>query len=343
MVSSLLVVLLTAASAMLPVPYVVLQPGPTTNTLGGTKGEPLIQVEGRRTYAARGHLDLTTVAVFGGPDDPVDLLTALRGWLDRTVAVVPEDAYFPTDKSPGEVERETARQMRQSQDNATAAALRQLGIEVTTTVVVGSITGDTPADGRLQQGDVVVAVDGEPVRTESAVRRLIAARQPGDPVVITVVRDGERMRLRLRTVPFPEDPGHPIVGFTPRTMHEFPFEVRIRLHQVGGPSAGLMFALGIVEKLTPGDLTDGAYVAGTGAIDDRGRVQPIGGIQQKLVAARRAGATTFLTPADNCGEAVAARPEGLRLVRVATLDDALQALDAIKTSRGNVPTCAGTT
>jgi Lon-like protease len=341
LVSSVLIVLLTALTAFLPVPYVVLQPGPTTNTLGTTKGQPLIQIDGVRTYAATGHLDLTTVAVFGGPDDPVDLVTALRGWLDRTVAVVPEESVFPAGQSPREVEQETARQMVESQDHATSAALRQLGIDVDTKVLVAAVRKGTPADGRLRPGDVVVAVDGVPVRTDSALRGRIADREPGDPVDLTVLRDGDRETLRLHTVPYGGNSEHPIVGFTPRTKHEFPFSVKIRLRQVGGPSAGLMFALGIVEKLTPGDLTGGEYVAGTGAINDRGRVQPIGGIEQKVVAARGAGARTFLTPAGNCAAAVGARPDGLRLVRVERLADALEALDAIKTGRGEVPTCSG--
>lgn len=342
LVCSLLVVLLTAVCALLPVPYVVLKPGPTTNTLGTRNGQPLIEIDDRRTYPANGHLDLTTVAVFGGPDSPVDLVTALRGWLDGAVAVVPEDTVFPPGKSPRDVEAETAAQMRESQDHATAAAFRRLGISFgSPVVVVGPVTNGTPADGRLEVGDEVTAVDGAPVKTPAAVRDRVANRQPGDAVTLTIVRDGERRQLRFRTVPYSGDPTHPIVGFEPQARHDFPFPVKIRLGQVGGPSAGLMFALGIVEKLTPGDLTDGEFVAGTGEIDDRGRVTPIGGIQQKVVAAREAGATTFLTPARNCADALRTRPDGLRLVRVRTLAGALTALDAIKTGRGDVPVCSG--
>jgi Lon-like protease len=340
-VSGLLVVLLSAAAAVLPVPYVVLQPGPTTNTLGKSSGKPLIQVDGRRTYPAGGHLDLTTVAVFGGPGDAVDLVTALQGWLDDTVAVVPEESVFPEGKSQKQVEQETAAQMAESQEHATAAALHQLGVPVDTRVEVGSVLGDMPADGKLKPGDVVVAVDGGRVTTPKQVRNRIADRAPGDPVTLALRREGERRTVELSTEESADGSGRPVVGFLPRTGHTFPFDVTIGLEKVGGPSAGLMFALGIVERLTPGDLTDGRYVAGTGTIDDQGRVGPIGGVQQKVAAAADTGADVFLTPAGNCADAATVKPDGLTLVRVKTLDDALTSLDALKTGRGDVATCGG--
>ncbi|MGH8866557.1 MAG: YlbL family protein [Actinomycetes bacterium] len=339
-VSGVLVVLLSAAAAVLPVPYVVLQPGPTTNTLGTSDGKPLIRIEGRRTYPASGHLDLTTVAVFGGPGDSVDLFTALRGWLDETVAVVPEETVFPPGKSAHEVEKETEAQMSESQEYATAAAFDELGVAVGHHVEVGSVLADSPADGQLRAGDEVVAVDGTPIRTPEAVREGVGNREPGDDVRLTIRRDGDRRTLTLATEPSPEDEERPVVGFVPREGHDFPFEVTIDLEKVGGPSAGLMFAVGIVEKLTPGNLTNGQYVAGTGTIDDDGRVGPIGGIQQKVAAAEDVGAHVFLTPAGNCADAAAVNHDGVRLVRVETLGDALDALDALKTGRGNVPTCA---
>jgi Lon-like protease len=340
-VSGLLVVLLSAAAAVLPVPYVVLQPGPTTNTLGKSDGKPLIRVDGRRTYPADGNLDLTTVAVFGGPGDAVDLVTALQGWLDDSVAVVPEESVFPEGKSQKEVEQETAAQMEESQEHATAAALQELGVPVEERVEVGSVVAGRPAEGELEPGDVVASVDGEPVSTPLQVRRRIADRAPGDPVTLVVRRDGERRTVELTTEESEAGSGRPIVGFLPRTGYTFPFEVTIGLEKVGGPSAGLMFAVGIVEKLTPGTLADGRHVAGTGTIDDDGKVGPIGGVQQKVAAASEAGADVFLTPAGNCADAAAVNPDGLTLVRVETLDDALTALDALKTGRGDVPTCGG--
>jgi len=339
LVSGVLFVVLTAVAALLPVPYVALEPGPTTNTLGSVDGAPVIGVKGHRTYPVGGHLDLTTVAVFGGPGHRLDLVTALRGWLDRSVAVVPEETIYPPGESEQKVQQENKDLMSGSQENATAAALGRLGIPVTTNVVVDSVLEGSPAAGRLHAGDVVVAVDGTTVRTPAAVRRRVSDRKPGDTVHITVVRDGKRRTLTLGTRHAPHDTSRPVVGFVPRAGHTFPFSVKFGIRDIGGPSAGLMFSLGILDKLTPGRLTHGRYIAGTGTIDDSGKVGLIGGIQQKIAAARAAGATVFLTPAGNCADAVDAKPDGLRLVRVTSLDGAVKALHALGSGHGRVPSC----
>lgn len=339
-VASMFVLALAVTGALLPVPYVALQPGPTADTLGTLQeGEPVIDVEGRRTYPTKGHLNLVTIAYAGGPDDQIDLFTALRGWLDPRVAVVPRRAVFPEDQSVEEFVQQTSQQMTQSQRNATAAALRELDIPVSTEVTVRGTQQDRPARGVLRKGDVITAVDGTEVANSSEVVRLVSGRNPGQEVTITVRRDGETKDLRLSTAPDEQEPERAVVGALLEDRLDYPFTVRYHIGEVGGPSAGLMFALGLVDKLTPGSITGGKFVAGTGTIGSDGRVGPIGGVTQKMIGAQDAGAKIFLTPSGDCPVAGETVPDGLRLVRVDTLHDAVEALDAIRTGDGTVPTC----
>jgi len=336
-VAGFLTVLLAATAALLPVPYVRLQPGPTTNTLGKVGDTDLIRIEGRRTYPDRGHLDLVTVSVLGGPRERLDLFSAFKGWLDDSVAVVPETTVYPEGESAEEAERQSAAEMSDSQENATTAALRELGIPVTSRTVVTRLPKGSPSKGKLQKGDVIVSVDGTKVIGSSSLRDLVGARKPGDVVTVVADRDGKEVTTSVTTT---EAGGRTVIGVEIRDEADYPFSVEIELKDVGGPSAGLMFALGIVDKLTPGSLTGGKFIAGTGTIDDAGHVGAIGGIAQKMVGARRKGATVFLSPSSNCAQAREAVPDGLRLVRVRTLSDAVEALEDLRAGRvDEVPTC----
>jgi PDZ domain-containing protein len=338
-VAGFLTVLLAAVSALLPVPYVALKPGPTTNTLGAVGGTELIRIEGRPTYPDKGHLDLVTVSVQGGPRQRLDLVTALLGWLDDKVAVVPETTVYPEGETAEEAERESDAEMTESQQSATTAALRQLGIPVTTSVVVSALTPKSPSTGKLRKGDVVQSVDGRTVDSGTSLRDAITSVPAGQTVHVVVRRDGEPVEADIRTVAASDD-GRALIGVTSRDRVSYPFTVQISLKDVGGPSAGLMFALGIVDKLTPGSLTGGRYIAGTGTIDDQGEVGEIGGITQKMAGARRNGATVFLSPAANCAQAEATKPDGLRLVKVDTLAHAVAALDDLRAGRQKrLPSC----
>ncbi|MEO7981815.1 MAG: PDZ domain-containing protein [Sporichthyaceae bacterium] len=338
-VAGLLTVLLAAASALLPVPYVALKPGPTTNTLGKVGSTELIRIEGRQTYQDKGHLDLVTVSVQGGPRQKMDLITAIAGWLDDTVAVVPETTVYPKGETAKQAEQESNAEMTQSQQSATTAALRQLGIPVTSNVRVTTLSPKSPAAGLLRAGDVVVSVDGTAVDGGAALRDAITSVQAGDTVRLVVRRAGKRVAADVVTAAATDD-GRPIIGVSTRDKVTYPFTVEISLRDVGGPSAGLMFALGIVDKLTPGSLTGGKYIAGTGTIDDQGQVGEIGGITQKMVGARRNGATVFLSPMANCAQARSTKPDGLRLVKVDTLTDAVTALDDLRSGRAaDLPRC----
>jgi PDZ domain-containing protein len=207
-------------------------------------------------------------------------------------------------------------------------------------VAVSAVNARYPAHDKLLPGDVIISVDGQAVDGGAALRKVITAHDPGDPVTFVVERAKKRVEVTVTTVKAPGKNGDTIVGITTRDAADYPFTVRIGLKDVGGPSAGLMFALGIVDKLTPGSLTGGAFVAGTGEIDDSGQVGPIGGITQKMIAAKRAGATVFLAPAGDCAEAVSTVPGGLKLVRVTSLTSALSSLDALRADPdAKVPTC----
>ncbi len=342
MVAGLLTLMLGAVGAWMPVPYVVLSPGPTENTLGEVQGKPVISIEGRQTYPTSGGLSLVTVAYQGGPGSRIDLLTALRGWVDPTTAVVPEETIFPKSTSVDQVEKQNTQEMIGSQQLATAAALNELKIPIRTVIGVQGTEPGSPAHGKLLPGDEILTVDGQAVTTTDQIAAAVQRHEPGQQVRFLVERDGKRTQVNLNVIAAGD--GRVMVGVVMGPRFKFPFKVNITVGDVGGPSAGLMFSLGIYDKLTPGPLTGGKMIAGTGTIDEHGRVGAIGGIQQKMVGARNTGATVFLTPKDNCGEAVKAVPDGLRLVRVETMRGALDAIAALnsgeKDAADKVPGCS---
>ncbi|WP_090932729.1 YlbL family protein [Nonomuraea jiangxiensis] len=338
LLAGFLVLALGVVGAFRPVPYVVLSPGPTENTIGEVDKKPVISIKGHETYPTAGALSLVTVAYQGGPAAQIDLLTALRGWIDPTVAVVPQETIFAPDRDPKEVEQENSVEMTNSQDSATAAALNELKIPYGMTVSVVAAEKGKPAEGKLQKGDVINSVDGKPAGNVDIVSDTVKSHKAGENVVFNITRGKEKLDVTLQTVAGTE--GQSVVGVTMTGAYKFPFDVDINVGDVGGPSAGLMFSLGILDKLTPGELTGGKKIAGTGTINPAGEVGPIGGIAQKMVGAKDSGATVFLTPADNCAEAMKAVPDGLRLVKADTLHNAVLALDALRTGKGSVPACA---
>lgn len=338
LVAGFLVLALGISGAWVTVPYVVLSPGPTENTIGSVDNKPVITISDRQTYPTSGTLSLVTVSYQGGPQARPDLLTALRGWVDPTAAVVPEESIFPREQTAEEVEQENTAEMTNSQDNATAAALTELKIDYSMVPTVLSVEKTAPAAGRLKPSDEIRTVDGKPVTAVDQVAAAVKAHKPGDEIVFGVVRDGKPQDVTVTSVAGKQ--GTAMVGIVMQARYKFPFKVSISVGDVGGPSAGMMFALGIIDKLTPGELTGGKSIAGTGTITPDGKVGGIGGIAQKMVGAKNSGATVFLTPADNCAEAVKAAPDGLRLVKAETLHGAMQALDAIRSGKGEVPSCS---
>jgi Lon-like protease len=330
-----------AAAALMGVvhlPYAILQPGPVVNTLGnGTGGKPLITVQGKVTYPTTGALDFTTVSVLGGPNNRVNVWEWITGHLDQTNSVVPEDVLFPTGVTSTQVDQQNAAEMADSQQEAIAVALRGLGQTVPEVVTVRELAKDSPASGVLRAGDVLVSIDGTAVTTPDAVRAAVRAHKSGDKATFIVRRDGKQKVLSVKTA---DSEGHTVVGVFLQASFDFPFKVSINAGDVGGPSAGMMFSLAVYDKLTPGALTGGASIAGTGTINSVGAVGPIGGIQQKLVGAKRGGATWFLAPAGNCYEVVGHVPDGLRVVKVSTFTQARDAVESIAAKKTtSLPTC----
>jgi PDZ domain-containing protein len=330
-------------SALVPVPYVALMPGPTYNTLGPLSGKPIVQITGRRTYSPTGNLNMVTVSYFGGPgaQPPFNVFAALEAWLTPHEAVVPQAEIFPPGQSRQEVNQQDTEEMVNSQQTAQAAALCQLGIPFTVrdtiTSTIRSVPGvrRLPAYGVLHSGDVIAAVNGQPVTCKESAAAMLGAGQPGKRVVLTIMRNGISHKFALTTA---DNAGQPMIGVEVAESFVFPFTVKISIGDIGGPSAGMMFALAIIDKLTPANLAGHRFIAGTGEIEVDGTVDPIGGIQQKMAGARAAGATIFLTPASNCADTAGAVPPGMRLIKVSTLSGAIAALRALKNGQP-VPAC----
>ena len=335
-IAALATVIGIVITVLIPVPYVILGAGPTLNTLGkDSKGAPLISITGHATYPAAGHLNMVTVSYEGGPGSNLNIFQALRAWLDPSQAVVPESELFPPGQTAEQTQQQDTAQMASSQQVATAAAFTALHIKYETQVVVLSTVTGYPASKALRAGDVIKAIDGKPVTGQTSLSSLITSHPAGSTLQLTVVRGGKTLTVSVTSK---ESGGTPVIGVQVQEQYKFPFTVKITVGDIGGPSAGMMFALGIIDKLTPDNLTGGKFIAGTGEITASGQVQPIGGIQQKMVGARDAGATVFLAPAANCADTAGAVPAGLRVVKVATLSQAVSDLEAIKAGK-SVPSC----
>ena len=319
----LLVVVVVGVGSVVRVPFVALGPGPTEDTLGVVKGTQVVAVDGIPTYPTAGHLNMTTVAV----SDGLSGLQALGFWLAPDRAVVPRDTVYPPGLSNEQVDQQNAAEFSASETNAALAALEQLRIP--TRATVGQIVPGSAAEGHLQEGDDIVAVRGIPVATPQQVSDALNGTTAGETVQVTYRRGGVQADVSIVLGSSP-DRQQGMLGIRPG-VEPVTGDITISLGDIGGPSAGLMFALAVVDKLTPGELNGGQFVAGTGTIDATGTVGPIGGIPFKMRAARDAGAVTFLVPDANCTEAAANAPDGLRLVRVTTLASAVSALDTLRT------------
>jgi PDZ domain-containing protein len=331
--------------ALIPAPYVIEQPGPVYDTLGDVtiEGEqvPMIQIPMEETFPTEGSLDMLTVTVRGNPDNLPNWLEVATAYFDPSRAVVPVEEIFPPGVTLEDSNEQGRVDMANSQKEAIAAALTELGHDVPGTLNVVDTQEGGPADGVLLPGDIIVSVNGEVPADVTALREEIAANGVSKPADIVITREGVDQTLRVNPVLSEGENPVPIIGIIVGSDYDFPFAVDIQLENVGGPSAGMMFALGIMDKLTPGALNGGEFVAGTGTISSTGDVGPIGGIRQKMWGAQGAGAHWFLAPVENCGEVTGHIPPGLRVFAVDTLDDALTALAAIRSDgdAAGIPTC----
>ncbi|HEX5119736.1 MAG TPA: PDZ domain-containing protein [Pseudonocardiaceae bacterium] len=333
--SSVVAITLVLVGAFVPVPYVALGPGPTFDTLSSVDGTPVVAVAGTRTYPTDGQLRMVTVSL---SNQPVTLFSGLAMWITGRYALAPKDDYFPPGESGQQVEQENVQEFKDSQSDAEVSALRYLHYPIS--AVAQQVVPNTPADGRIHAGDKLVRVNGQTPNSAEGVQDALAGTTAGQTVDVVVQTGNQAPRdLKIKLGANPDqNRKQGFLGITPASHANVPFKITISLSDIGGPSAGLMFALAVVDKLTPGNLNGGMKVAGTGEIDDLGNVSPIGGIPFKLVAARNAGATVFLTPADNCSEAETHVPAGLKLVKVTSLNSAIRELADLKAGRP-VPGC----
>jgi PDZ domain-containing protein len=336
-VSFAIAAVLGLLGGLVKVPYVSIGPGPTYDTLGSVDDQVVVEVEGEKTYKTTGQLRMTTVSI----SDDVSLFGALGLWVSGRNALMPREEYFGPGQTEDDLQRENKKMFQDSQSDAEVAALRYLDYPVK--VVAQEITRGAPADQVLEPGDRLYEVNGREIGVQEDVREALENTKPGQSVEISYEHGDEPRKTRSVKLGKASDYGSDdrkegFLGLLPIDRADVKFQTKIHLEDVGGPSAGLIFALAIVDKLTPGELEDGQTVAGTGEIDVKGNIGLIGGISFKLVAAKDAGATTFLVPAGNCAEAKANAPDGLRLVKVDTLSAAVEALEDINEGK-NPPSC----
>ncbi len=317
-VAAIVVGVAAVGAGFVHLPYVLISPGDATRV------EKVVDIEGAPTYHDDGSVLFLTVSVSGARPN---VYTVLSGWLDDDVEVVPEEDILGG-RSRKEDERLNEIAMTDSQIVATKVGLERLGYAVPVKeYVVGAFAKASPADGQLEVGDAITAIDGVPVTTIPDLGANVRMRNPGDPVTLAFTRDGTASTVTLATRATPEGPneGQAQVGIFSAPTFDFPIDVKIDTGDVGGPSAGLAFTLTILDELSPGDLTGGEKVAVTGTIGLDGSVGPIGGVAQKAVAARQAGAHLFLVPRDEAKEA-RKHADGMKVSGVADLGDALSAL-----------------
>ena len=322
-VIGIFLIALLFAAWRLPIPiFYAYLPGPVEDV------QSLIEIDDATTYSSEGKLLMTTVSV----DTEVTLLEAIASFFDADKMIIDKNSLLQEGGSLEELRREQQQQMQDSQQHAREVALSALDLAQPTSeeVRIQRVQPEFPADGVLRKGDVVVAVDGQRVGTSCEVGNLIDSRDVGETVSITVLRDGRRRTLDLETAADPGDPDAPLVGIYMEDVgYRFDpgLEVTFDTGRIAGPSAGLMLSLGLYDTLTPGDLTGGRVIAGTGEIRCDGGVGPIGGVEQKVAGAEARGADVFLAPAGNAAAARLAADE-IEIIAVSNFNDAIDYLEA---------------
>ena len=332
-----LVVVPVLVAAAWPSPYLIERPGPVYDALGKAAGTPIITIKGKPSYPTKGSLDLLTITFGDLAPRNASWLEVAMSYLDPSMDRIEKDLIYPPNVDSSQVEQESETMMLDSQANAKAAALNLLNIPFKSSVRVTSVMKNTPSEGVLKANDIVLTVDGEKAKDIDQIRAHVQATKGLKPVVFEIIRNGEKKTISI--IPVMND-GKWRIGIYVGEVPEFPFTVDITLDSVSGPSAGQIFALAIYDKLTPGSLTGGNVVAGTGTVSPDGTIGKIGGIKSKMYGALRAGAKYFLAPAENCSEVVGNIPSGLRVIKVATLKDSLSALQDIREGKThNLPSC----
>lgn len=318
--------------AWVTVPYVALGPGPTYNTLGEVDGKPVVAIEGTPVKPTSGNLNMTTVA----QRDGLSLGQAMALWLSGSDQLVPRDLVFPPEKSREDIEKSQNDDFQRSEDNAAYAALNFL--DYPQAVTVENVNDPGPSQGKLRNGDAIDAVDGTKITDLEQFAGILKTTKAGQEITVDYRRENAEPGTTTITLGKGEDRDYGFLGIAVRDAPWAPFSIDFNLANIGGPSAGLMFSLAVIDKLTTGDVNGGKFIAGTGSITPDGAVGPVGGVIHKISSARDAGATVFLVPAENCDEARTVRPDGMELIKVDTLPQAMDALKSL-TSGGSPPRC----
>lgn len=322
-----LLALALIASTIVKVPYVILKPGPAPNTLGELDGKKILTVTGTKTYPTTGGLHFTTVSLYGGPGRKPSLLEYLFAKADSTAQVFPERQFFAPEQTKEQVSQQNKAEMTGSQNAAEVVAARKAGFTVREKIVIAGVADGTDAAKVVKKDDVITSLNGVSITESGVLQTEMKKVKPGDKVNLTVTRAGKPMTFSIGTK---DVKGRAVMGLALDTQVEkMPFKVTLAVGDVGGPSAGLMFTLAIYDQITPGALTGGKQIAGTGEMAPNGELGPIGGIREKVVGAKDSGATDFLAPADNCDELKGHVPSGLNVYRVANIDDAIKTVQGV--------------
>lgn len=325
-------ILFTVFAATRPVDFVKEQPGEAINTLGKYEGKDIISVSGVPTYESKSKLELTTVSVFGNPDNGLLAVQVVLGWINPQAEVLPTEAVYGhvTTAQANEAGRQ---QMRSAQSNAVTSAFVAAGYRIPTTLKISYVAPQSRATGLIKEGDVIIALQANGKRQEvhnyQEILEMLSTIAPDSLVTLEVERGGKPLSATFATISAGEGRKDSLLGLGLDVDEKLPAKVGISLGEVQGPSAGLMFSLGLYDKLTVGDLAGDLIVAGTGTVDGAGRVGPIGGVQHKVVAAQNTGATVFLTPEENCQELVNLKPNTQQIAKLKELAkkaDGLQTL-----------------
>ena len=334
-------VVLALLIAVLPVPYVVYSPGTAYDVLADADADaPIVVLEGIPTHEVNGKLHMTTVAVTR-PTARTSLPEAMLAfWLPARDAL-PRSAVYDPAKTGDEIRAEERLMMDTSQQDAIVAALREADVPVEELPMISVVIASGPSNGRLFPGDLILQVEGQPVRTPEEVRERLRDKEVGTSLRITVSREGRVVNADVTPMENPHEPGGAAIGVEVGVGYRFDPTVNFGVsHEIGGPSAGLVFALAIYEQITPEDVLQGRSVAATGQIGPDGRVGRIGGLHEKIAGAEREDVSVFLVPAPNCPDLQRLRTD-LELIRVATLHDAVEGLAALgdPARSAEVPRC----
>jgi PDZ domain-containing protein len=328
-----------ATLAILPTPYLIERPGPTYDVLGEISGEQVIKVIDEPSYDSEGRLDILTVSIIGRPERTPSWFEIVFAWLDGSQKVVPVELLYPPGQTSEQFKAESSAMMEVSQQDAIAAALSYLDYDLSRVIYIAEVSAGAAASGKLIAADFVVSVNDVELTSIEQLRTIIGDWDEAGAIEVTVSRNGELLTEQISPVKDAE--GNYRLGILVGYKYDFPIDIELQLGDVGGPSGGMMFALGIIDRLGPVDITGGLHISGTGTIQESGEVGPIGGIVQKLYGARSAGATVFLAPAGNCPEIVGNEPAGLTVVKIEKLRDAIRALEIITENKdlATLPRC----